>query len=42
MVRSKVFVSAINNQDLPRDETGRITEQENCRVGDIPGISLAT
>jgi len=40
--RSKVFISTIDNQNLPRDEAGRITEQENCRVGDIPGISFAT
>ena len=40
--RPKVFVSTIDNQNLPRDEAGRITEQEDCRVGDIPGISFST
>jgi len=39
---SKVFPSTINNQDLPRDKAGGVTEQENCCVGDISGISHAT
>ena len=39
--RSEVFVSTIDHQNLSRDEAGRVTEQEDCRVGDIPGISFA-
>jgi hypothetical protein len=39
---SKVFISTIDNQNLPRDEAGRITEQKDRRVSDIPGISFAT
>jgi hypothetical protein len=39
---SKVFTCTINNQDLSRDEAGGVAEQENRRIGDISGISLAT
>lgn len=41
-VRPKVLVSTIDNQNLPRYVAGGITEQEDGRIGNIPGISSAT
>jgi hypothetical protein len=38
---SKVFRSTIDNQNLARNEAGRVAEQEDRRVSDVPGISLA-
>jgi hypothetical protein len=39
---SNVFRSTVDNQNLTRDEARRVTEKEDCCVGNIPGISHAT
>ena len=39
---SKVLRSAIDNQNLARDETSRVAEQEDRCVSDIPRITHAS